>query len=827
MLDDLRYAIRTWKKTPVLTIIAALSLALGIGANTSIFSLLDQVVIQLLPVKDPERLVLLHSSAQFSGWTTSDNNETVYSYPMYQDLEKRNHVFTGIAARAAASVNLRHGNASERAEAELVSGNFFEVLGVQPAIGRTLTPDDDRNIGGHPVIMLSHGFWTRRFGGSVSILNQAVQINGMPMTVIGVLPANFRSLLSSSNPSVFIPIAMKKQVTPTWDGLTDRGVMWLSLVGRLKPGVEKQQAEAAMDGLYHSLVEEHIARNANLPERTRNRLLAAKMTLRSGEQGIHDLRQDWQTPLYALMAMTGFVLLIACANVANLLLAKSVGQRKEIALRFAVGASRGQVMRQVLVESLALALLGGALGLLVSGWTTDALVSLAGDDTPLSARVNPRILLFTVSVSVLTGILFGIVPAYRASRTEVNSALKEQSAGLRSAATHAAFRKTLVAAQMALSMALLVSAGIFATNLYRIIRIDPGFKTANVIQFRLAPKLSGYDHPRSVQFLRSLQSRLSQLPSVDSVGAAEIQVLSNSGRSGNVTVEGYRAKEDENTNANQNPISPGYFRTLGIPLIAGREFNDRDDIESPKAVIVNQQFAKRYFGDQSPIGRRMTFGGGTVKLDREIVGLVQDSKHSSLTSKIPEMVYFPYAQDPGLDSIAFYVRTSRDANSIVPSIRSAVRELDANVPVFELMSMDAQLERSVASQRTLAFLSNAFGFLATLLAAIGLYGVISHSVTSRTGEIGIRIALGANRLDVVRMILREVTLLSAAGLFAGLLLALWLGKYVETQLFNMKARDPLVLLGAALVLAFTAFLSGWLPARRASRIDPMMALRHQ
>jgi predicted permease len=770
--------------------------------------------------------MLLHSSVQFNGWTTSDNNETVYSYPMYQDLAKRNDVFTGIGARARASVNMRHGNESERADAELVSGNFFEVLGARPAIGRTLTADDDRTPGAHPVIVLSHGFWTSRFGASVSILNQNVQINGMPMTVVGVLPANFRSLLSSSNPSIYIPIAMKKQVTPTWDGLTDRGIMWLSLFGRLKPGIERTQAEAKINGLFHSLIEEHIART-KVPERARNRLLTAKMTLRPGEQGIHDLREDWQTPIFALMAMTGFVLLIACANVANLLLAKSMQQRKEIALRFAIGASRYQVIRQVMVESLALAILGGALGLLLAGWTTDALVKLAGDETPLSSHVNPRVLLFTIGVSVFTGILFGIVPAFRASRTDVNTALKEQGAGLRSSTAHAGFRKTLVAAQMALSMALLVSAGTFATNLYRIIAIDPGFKTANLIQFRLAPKLSGYDHPRSVQFLRNLQARLSQLPSVESVGAAEIQVLSNSGRSGNVTVEGYRAKEDENTNANQNPISPGYFRTLGIPLIAGREFNDRDDIESPKTVIVNQRFAKRYFGDESPLGRHMTFGGGDVKLDREIVGLVQDSKHSSLTSKIPEMVYFPYTQDPGLASIAFYVRSSRDVTAMSNVIRAAVRELDANVPIFELMSTKAQLDRSVSSARTLAFLSNAFGFLATLLAAIGLYGVISHSVTSRTGEIGIRIALGANRLDVVRMVLREVTFLSVLGIASGLVLALWLGKYIETQLFQMKATDPLVLLGATAVLATIAFLAGWFPARRAARTDPMTALRHQ
>jgi predicted permease len=364
-------------------------------------------------------------------------------------------------------------------------------------------------------------------------------------------------------------------------------------------------------------------------------------------------------------------------------------------------------------------------------------------------------------------------------------------------------------------------------NLYRLIKMDPGFQTANIIQFRLAPKLSGYDHPRSVQFLRSLQARLSQLPSVDSVGAAEIQVLSNSGRSGNVTVEGYRAKEDENTNANQNPISPGYFRTLGIPLIAGREFDERDDIGSAKAVIVNQSFAKRFFGDQSPIGRHMTFGAGNVKLDREIVGLVRDSKLGRLTAGVPMMVYFPYTQDPGLSSIGFYVRTSRNSDAIGPAIRSAVRELDANVPVFEMMTMETQLERSVSSERTLAFLSNAFGFLATLLAAIGLYGVISHSVTTRTGEIGIRVALGANRRDVTRMVLREVTLLSAAGIAAGSLLSLWLGRYVETQLFEMKARDPIILLSAAVLLASIALLAGWFPARRAARTDPMTALRHQ
>ncbi|MBL8234310.1 MAG: ABC transporter permease [Bryobacterales bacterium] len=826
MSNDLRYSIRSLRRSPVLVCVAVLSLALGIGANVSIFSLLDQVILRAMPVVNPSELVILKATGPQPGWSTSDNPESVFSYPMYRDLRDRNEVFKGIAGRGPAAISVRVGGETERASADLVTGNFFQLLGVRAAIGRLLMPEDDVRPGGHPVAVISHGYWKRRFGMNSSVLNQVVGINGKPMTIIGVVQDGFIGLNNTAAVDVFLPMAMKRAATPTWDGMEEREAMWINLAARLKSGTSREQALAGLQPLYRSLREAEWAGKRG-DERAKNRFLEGKLELRDGGQGINMLRRQMESRILALMGMVGFVLLIACVNVANLLLAKAAGRRRELSVRLAIGASRWQIMRQLLVESFLLAAMGGMASLMVATWTTDALVKIFGNtDTPLKTTLDPRMLLFAGAVSLLTGLIFGLTPALRASGEDVMSAIKEQASALRSGLRHARLRRWLVAAQVALSMMLLIPAGLFAKSLYVLLRLDPGFQTANLLHFRIAPKLSGYDNARALALYQQMQERLGQLPNVQSVSAAEIAVIEGNFRGANVTVEGYRAKEDEDMDVAQSPVGPAYFRTLGIPLVEGREFEVRDGEGAPKVVIVNRKFAEYFFGKASPIGRRMTFGSGTVKLDREIVGVVDNSRYDGLREAIPRMVYFPYMQDAGLPGLSFYVRTDREQDSLGDQVRSVARELDANVPVFRMYTMRQQVQSALNSERMMALLSNAFGLLATLLAAIGLYGVVASGVAERTGEIGIRMALGASRADVVGMVLREVGGLVLAGGVAGVLTALAMGRYIQAQLFGVEAHDPLVMMAAVGVLSVAALAAGYVPARRAAAIDPMSALRH-
>jgi len=830
MGNDLRYALRTLWRSPLFTTVAVLSLALGIGANTSIFSLLDQVLYRSLPVHDPRSLVVFHVDDHSSGTSMSDNDQTVFSYPMYRDLRDGGSVFSGVIARAEAPVSLSWNNQTERAWAEIVSGNLFNVLGVSAEIGRALTPEDDGAPGAHPVVVLSHDYWVRRFGGDAAVLNQKVSINRHPMVVIGIAPAAFRGVLSGNNPDLYVPIAMKREVTPTWDGLTDRQIRWLNILARLAPGIPARKAQAAIQTVYHPAIASEVKQFPPRNERAEHLILSQKLELDPAAQGINQLRESWQKPLTALMVLVGLVLLIACANVANLLLARAASRRREMAIRLALGAGRQALLRQLLTESLVVALAGGLLGLLVSVWLTSELLRVLPVDMTsgwITANIDTPLLLFTLALSVLTGLLFGLAPALQAGRGEVASELREQPAALASARGGARFRRTLVVVQLALSLLLLVGAGLFARSLSNLLHVNPGFRTQRLLTFSIDPRLNGYSEQRGLAFIRDLQERLARLPGVASVAAADPGPLTNSNRGSNITVAGYQAREDEDMTVSRHAVTPGYFHTMGVPVLRGREITDGDLTSPDKAVVVNEAFVRRFFGARNPLGVRMMFGASNhPKLDREIVGVVEDFKHNSLREKPQPAVFAAYTNE-GLNRMDFYVRGERDIASLGGQVRASVQQMDASLPVFDLHPVEVQVENSLLVDRLIAILSCAFGLLATLLAAIGLYGVVAYTVARRTAEIGIRVALGAVPRDVLWLVMKDVATLVALGLAIGLPAALVLARLVQSQLFGLQARDPLIFTAASLALVLVAVFSGIIPSSRAARIDPVDALRHE
>jgi predicted permease len=835
MVTDLRYALRTLIHAPAFSLVVVLTLGLGIGANTAIFSLMDQLLLRLLPVERPEELVQLDGPGTFSGRTM--NNRT-FSYPMYQDLRDGNDVFTGLIARAPAAATLVQGGQSERVTVEMISGNTFEVLGARPVLGRAITPDDDRVRAGHPVVMLSHAYWTRRFGGRAEILDQALTINTTTMTVIGVAPPAFAGIVALDSPDVFVPLMMKAQITPTWDDLDNRRSRWVNLVGRLKPGLSIDAARARLDVLYKQInagelesVPDFAAASALFKERFR----AKSIVVEPAGRGLSGLRGGFSTPIAVLMGMVGLVLLIACANVANLLIARAAARQKEMGVRLALGASRGRIVRQTLFESLLLSMAGGVVGLVLSIWLGELLVGLlpsGASSQALSTTPDLRVGLFTLAVSVVTAVVFGLAPALQSSRPDMNQTLREEAGSLAGSASHARLRKGLVVAQVAVSLLLVAGAGLFARSLYNLKHLSPGFDATSLVSFAVSPELAGYDQTRIKRFYQTLQQELQGLPGVRGVSLAAEPVLTDSVSSRTIQVLGYETKPDENMNPWTNEVAPDHFRTMGMPLVLGREFTERDAEGAPLVGIVNETFARYYFGDENPIGRRF----GWRVLDNpgaiEIVGVVKDSLHGGMRegttpdNEIRRFVYTPLQQGTELTGMTVYVRATPDgADNLIDRIRESVRRLDASLPVYNVTTMEQTIDEAMFTERMLAVLSAAFGLLATLLAAIGLYGLMAYTVARRTREIGIRMALGAERGTVVWLVLREVALLTGIGIAIGVPAALALSRLVASQLFGLSATDPITLMIAAFALALVGGAAGYLPARRAADVEPVTALR--
>jgi len=831
MLSNLRLAVRTLAKTPFVTAIAVLSLALGIGANTAIFSLFDRMLLRPLPVPDPGALVNLVAPGPKPGSNSCNQAgdcQSVFSYPMFRDLERVQTVFTGIAAHVLTGVNLAARGQTLSADGVLVSGSYFPVLGVQPAVGRLLGPDDDRTPGAHDVVVLSHAYWTSHFGEQPSVVGEPLIVNGTAMTIVGVAPRGFEGTTLGTRPSVFVPLSMRETLVPGWKGLENRRSYWAYLFARLKPGVSREQAQAALEPLYRAIIlDVEAPLQVGLSDQTMARFKSKPLTLEPGERGQSDVRGEARAPLLLLFGVTALVLVTACANIANLLLARAAGRAQEMAVRLSIGAGRRQILGQLLVESCTLALLGGVAGLLVSRWTLSGIAALLPPqaEAVMPSGVDPTVLVYTLGLSLATGVVFGLYPALHSSRPDLAGVLKGYSGQPAGARAASRFRTVLATSQIALSMALLVAAGLFTKSLYNVTRVDLGLATDRLVTFAVAPSLNGYAAAQSLAFFERAEDALAALPGAESVSASTVQLIAGNNWNNSVAVQGFEAGPDTNTTASFSLIGADFFQTLGIPLMAGREFTRGDAAGAPKVAIVNQAFARKFNLGDRVVGTRMSTDRDSTNLDIEIVGLVQDAKYSEVKDAVPPQFFRPYRQGENVGAINFYVRTAGDAAALLGPARAAVHDLDPNLPVEGAKTMAQQVRENVFLDRMISTLSAGFAVLATVLAAIGLYGVLAYTVTQRTREFGLRMALGADGASVRGMVLGHVARMTAAGGLVGLVAAVGLGRLAQALLYQLQGYDPAVLAVSAVLLALVAAAAGLLPALRASRIEPMVALR--
>jgi predicted permease len=830
----LKHALRTLFKAPFVTGVAIVSLALGIGANAAIFSLFNQMLLRPMPVAAPEQLVNLSAPGPKPGSQTCNQAgdcDTVFSYPMYRDLEAIRDVFTSVAAHRTFGANLASRGQTQTGDGMLVSGSYFPVLGIQPALGRLLSPADDRAVGESRVVVLSHAFWQTRFDARGDVLNDTLIVNGQSLTIVGVTPRGFDGTTLGVRPEVFVPITLRGLMNPGFDAFANRRAYWAYVFARLKPGVSIEEAGAAMNVKYSAILNDvEASLQKGMSDQTLARFRAKRLGVEPGGRGQSSVHREAREPLTLLLGVTALVLIIACANIANLLLARAAARSGEMAIRLSIGASRRRLIGQLLTESCLLALIGGIAGLLVARWTLQGIAWMLPPEPAalIEVRLDRTVLVFAAVVTMATGLLFGLFPALHSSRPDLQSIMKGQSGQPSGARAAARFRTTLATAQIALSMALLVAAGLFTKSLLNVTRVELGIKIDNLLTFGVSPQLNGYTNERSRLFFVRLEEELAALPGVNAVTASLVPAIAGSNWGTNVSVQGFKGGPDVDTHSRYNEVGPGYFRTMGIPLLAGREFTPADSLKAPKVAIVNEAFAKKFNLGRDAVGKLMSDDtGNNVKLDIEIVGLAQNAKYSEVKDEIPPLFFRPYRQDDSVGFINVYVRTSQSPDASFAAVRQAVATLDPNLPIEDLKTMPQQVRDNVFLDRFISILSAAFAILATLLAAVGLYGVLAYTVAQRTREIGLRMALGAAPGRVRVMLLKQVGMMTLVGGTIGLAAAWYLGRLAESQLYQLQGRDPLTLAASAVILSVVALAAGFIPAHRASQVDPMWALRYE
>jgi len=838
-LRDLRFAARMLRKSPGFTIVAVLTLALGIGANASIFSVLNAVMLKTIPVSRPEQLVILrwsaHSQPQNLGtssygdclWVPGAIQSCSFSSPMYKALLGHTETFSSVLAMAGAGqLNLSGNGPTGMVDGEVVSGNYFETLGVSSALGRTIQPSDDRP-GAPPVVVLSYGYWQRAFGGASDVIDRAVRLNGSPFTIAGVIDPQFTRLTPGKSHDLWIPLSQEASIRPSWSDqsryLDEPTNWWLAIIGRLNPEVSLARAQAATNLVFRNELLHGVNplfKEADDPH----------VALLPAQKGLVGIRQYYDQPIYILTAAVGIVLLIVCANLAALLLARATAREKEMAVRLALGAGKGQIIQQLLTESLLLSLAGAALGILFADWSAQALAALISRNAYsrlfIDTRPDARVLAFAVVVTLLTGILFGLAPAFRGSRIKVGQALKDSSGGPTGTAKALGRRiglgSCLVVAQVALSVVVLVGAGLLVRTLTNLRKVNPGFDTRNLLLFGINPTLAAYNVQRSQTLYFELQARLTSVPGVISASYSSDTLLSNGLWTSGVHIEG-QAK-DSTVQTNMLAVGAEFFETMRLPLVGGRTFSN-SDLQSGRAVaVVNRTFAQRFLGGKNPVGVHLASTTSSGKdVEREIVGMVGDAKYDDLRKGVEPTAYVPLQEG----AAHFAIRTSIQAEALIPAVRRVVASFDDNLPLFDVRTQTETIDRLLFNERLVAQLSSIFGALALIFACIGLYGLLSYQVGRRTREMGIRAALGAQRREIFRLVLGQGLTLTMFGAIVGITAAIGMTRYLASLLYGVAATDPATFVTIASTVLAVALLASYVPARRAMRVDPIVALRYE
>ena len=843
LLGDLRYAVRGLLRSPLFAAVAVISLAVGIGGATAIFSLMDQVLLRDLPIRDPERLVMIYQRGPHNG---SNAGYRMNSYPMYMDFMQKGAPLQEVLARRPVEASLAVDNQTERVDAELVSGNYFTMLGVRPAAGRVFSSEqDDRVVNGHPVVVISHDYWVNRFQRDPNVVGKKITVNNYPMTIVGVSAADFTGIDPTYSAHIRVPILMQPTMMPSWDWLKlqDRRARWVQVFARLKAGYTAETAQPAMQVLFRQLRQYEMTLPAakDWSEFNRKQFMSGTIEIESRPGGYSDLQREFSGPLKVLMGMVAVVLLIVCANVANLLIARGFARQREIAVRLSIGASRTQLVRQLLVESLFLSFIGGALGVALSVVFTRTLIGFVpseGRSLVLSPTPDWRILTFALAMTIVTAVIFGLVPALRASRPDPWKTLKDTVGSIAGSGGSIYLRKGLVALQVALSCLLLFGAGLFMLNLRNLRGTDTGVaEPQNLVAFQLNPSLSGYTDERGTQFQNQLLERIQAIPGVAAAGMAAVPILAGNEWDSTMSVEGHKAADGEDMQAFMNALSPGYFKAMRVPILAGRDFTiadqrpwkDGDDDSGPRVAIVNRKFAEHFFKTVDVVGKHVGWGDGPkTKLNIEIVGVVENQLYEGPREGVRRQVFIPRT---GSGGAVVYVRSNIGSDALYGGLRQAARELDPAMPLFDMKTLETQLDETLQRDRLVALLSGSFGLVAAVLAAVGIYGVMAFVVARRNKELGIRLALGATRGGVLWLVMREVLTLLVIGLAVGLPAALgasWaIERWLDLPLYNVRPHDPVVAVTVLVLLGTAAGLAGLIPAQRASRINPIQTLRYE